>query len=282
VLPPIGIPEETLETIRDWTRRMAVDLGVVGLMNAQFAVVGDDVYVIEVNPRASRTVPFIAKATGVPLAGIATRLLLGSTLPELGFTEDPQVNSVFVKAPVFPFDRFPGYDPLLGPEMRSTGEVMGVGPTFGVAFAKAAAGAGMPLPTEGTVFISVQDDDKPDTVKIAEGLVECGFQLLATSGTHAFLTEHGVASEVVFKVNEGRPNIADRIVNGDVQLIINTPLGAESRFDETAIRATALDHRLPCITNIAGAAAAVEGIRAILRDDAPVARLRDYQVAPVG
>ncbi len=282
VLPPTGVPREALATIREWTRIMAVDLGVVGLMNAQFAVVDDEVYVLEVNPRASRTVPFIAKATGVPLAGIATRILLGATLPELGLTEDLEVHSVFVKAPVFPFDRFPGYDPLLGPEMRSTGEVMGVGPTFGVAFAKAAAGAGMPLPSEGTAFISVQDGDKQAAVPIAAGLAECGFRLLATSGTHAFLAENGVESESVYKVNEGRPNIADRIVNGEVQIIINTPLGAESRFDETAIRATALDHRVPCITNISGAAAAVEGIRAMSRDEAPVARISAYQVAPVG
>jgi carbamoyl-phosphate synthase large subunit len=281
VLPPLGVSATALDTIRAWTRRLAVDLGVVGLMNAQFAVIGDEVYVIEVNPRASRTVPFVAKATGVPLASIATRLLLGETLPELGLTEDPPVNSVFVKAPVFPFDRFQGYDPLLGPEMRSTGEVMGAGPSFGVAFAKAAAGAGMPLPTAGTAFISVQDADKPAALKIARGLVECGFALIATSGTQAYLAEHGIESRMVFKVNEGRPNIADSIVNGTVHLVINTPLGRESRFDETAIRATALDHRIPCITNISGAAAAVEGIRALQRDEAPVAPIRDYQAAPV-
>jgi len=281
VLPPLGVSAAALDTIRTWTRRLAVDLGVVGLMNAQFAVTGDDVYVIEVNPRASRTVPFVAKATGVPLASIATRLLLGETLPELGLTEDPPVNSVFVKAPVFPFDRFQGYDPLLGPEMRSTGEVMGAGPTFGVAFAKAAAGAGMPLPTEGAAFISVQDADKPAALKIARGLVECGFSLVATAGTQAYLAQHGIESEAVFKVNEGRPNIADSIVNGTLHLVINTPLGRESRFDEAAIRATALDHRVPCITNISGAAAAVEGIRALQRDEAPVAPIRDYQAAPV-
>jgi carbamoyl-phosphate synthase large subunit len=281
VLPPIGVPPAALEQVREWTRRLAIDLGVVGLMNAQFAIVGDNVYVLEVNPRASRTVPFVAKATGVPLARIATRLLLGATLAELEVTEDPTVSSVFVKAPVFPFDRFPGYDPLLGPEMRSTGEVMGAGPTFGIAFAKAAAGAGAPLPTEGTAFISVHDADKKAAVAIARGLAECGFRLLATQGTAEFLAREGVAAEVVFKVNEGRPSIADHIVNGEVQLVINTPLGRESRFDESAIRATALDHRVPCITNISGAAAAVEGIRALRRDPVPVARLRHYQAAPV-
>lgn len=281
VLPPIGVAEAALATIREWTRRLAVDLGVVGLMNIQFAVVGDEVFVLEVNPRASRTVPFVAKATGVPLAGIATRLLLGSTLPELGLTEDPPVHSVFVKAPVFPFDRFPGYDPLLSPEMRSTGEVMGAAATFGVAFAKASAGAGMPLPSEGTAFISVQDGDKPAAVPIAATLKECGFRLLATSGTQAFLAKNGVEAEEVYKVNEGRPSIADHIVNGEVQIIINTPLGAESRFDEKAIRATAIDHGLPCITNIAGAVAAVEGIRSMSHDEAPVALIREYQAAPV-
>jgi carbamoyl-phosphate synthase large subunit len=205
-------------------------------------------------------------------------LLLGATLPELGLTEDPRVNSVFVKVPVFPFDRFQGYDPLLGPEMRSTGEVMGAGPTFGIAFAKAAAGAGMPLPTEGAAFISVQDGDKPAAVPVARGLLECGFKLATTSGTGTFLAANGIDSDAVFKVNEGRPSIADHIVNGDVQLIINTPLGRASRFDETAIRATALDHRVPCITNMSGAAAAVEGIRALQRDEAPVARIREYQM----
>ena len=279
VMPPLGVPDAALRTIREWTRRLALDLGVVGLMNVQFAIAGDDVYVLEVNPRASRTVPFVAKATGVPLAGVATRLLLGATLAELGFTEDPPVNSVFVKVPVFPFDRFPGYDPLLGPEMRSTGEAMGAGPTFGIAFAKAVAGAGIPLPTEGVAFISVQDGDKPAAVPVARGLLECGFHLLATTGTRAFLADAGIESEGVFKVNEGRPNIADRIVNGDVQLIINTPLGRTSRYDETAIRANALDHSVPCITNIAGAAAAVEGILALQRDEAPVAPISHYQLA---
>ena len=281
VLPPLGVDDAALEKIRDWTRRLAVDLGVVGLMNVQFAIVGDKVFVLEVNPRASRTVPFVAKATGVPLAGIASRLLLGATLEELGLTEDPVARSVFVKLPVFPFDRFPGYDPLLGPEMRSTGEVMGAGPTFGIAVAKAAAGAGMPLPTQGTAFISVQDGDKDAAAPIAASLVECGFRLIATKGTAAFLAGRGIEAEPVYKVNEGRPNIADRIVNGEVQIVINTPLGRESRFDETAIRGTALDHRILCITNISGAAAAVEGIRALQRGDAPVARLRQYQSAPV-
>ena len=166
--------------------------------------------------------------------------------------------------------------------MRSTGEVMGAGPTFGIAFAKAAAGAGMPLPRAGAAFISVQDGDKVAAVDIARGLLDCGLRLIATGGTHDHLAEHGIESERVFKVNEGRPNIADRIVNGEVQLVINTPLGMESRFDESAIRATALDHRVPCITNISGAAAAVEGIRAMQSDDAPVAPIRDYQAARVG
>jgi carbamoyl-phosphate synthase large subunit len=185
-----------------------------------------------------------------------------------------------VKEVVLPFRRFPGTDARLGPEMRSTGEVMGAGPTFGIAFAKAAAGAGMPLPTEGTAFISVQDGDKPAALDIARGLVECGFSLVATAGTQAYLADNGIDSEMVFKVNEGRPNVADRIVNGEVHLIINTPLGRESRFDETAIRATALDHHVPCITNISGAAAAMEGIRALRSDATPVARIRDYQTTP--
>ena len=182
VLPPFDVSDQALDKIRRWTRRMALDLGVVGLMNVQFAIAGDKIYVLEVNPRASRTVPFVAKATGVPLAGIATRLLLGATLDEMGLVDDLQVRSVFVKVPVFPFDRFPGYDPLLGPEMRSTGEVMGAGPSFGIAYAKAAAGASMPLPTAGTAFISVRDDDKPAAVAVARGLSECGFHILATAG----------------------------------------------------------------------------------------------------
>ncbi|MFQ5742935.1 MAG: carbamoyl-phosphate synthase large subunit [Acidobacteriota bacterium] len=281
VVPPIGVPPKVLDLIRDWTRRLAIDLGVTGLMNVQFAVVDGTVYVLEVNPRASRTVPFLAKATGVPLAGIATRLLLGAKLSELGVRADLEVHSVFVKMPVFPFDRFPGYDPLLGPEMRSTGEVMGAAPSFGIAFAKAAAAAGLPFPTVGTAFISVQDRDKPAALAVAEKLLGCGFRLLATRGTEAFLAEYGFESTFVYKVNEGRPNIADRIVNGEVQLIINTPLGKKSRYDETAIRRTAIAHRVLCITNIAGAVAAVEGIRALLSGDFPVAPLRDYQTEAV-
>ncbi|HEY3381892.1 MAG TPA: carbamoyl-phosphate synthase large subunit [Vicinamibacterales bacterium] len=276
VLPSYLVQERHLETIRDWTRRIARALGVIGLMNAQFAIKDDVVYVLEVNPRASRTVPFLSKATGVPLAKVAARVMLGRSLADQGLTRDPSVNGYFVKTPVFPFIRFAGVDVLLGPEMKSTGEAMGCGASFGVAFAKAQASVGQTLPDSGTVFISVNDHDKPTVLPVARDLADLGFTLAATRGTAAFLGAHGMPAEVIYKVNEGRPNIADEVVNGRIVLVINTPLGRASFFDDRALRRAAMMHGVPCITTLTGASAAVSAIRAMRTDVSEVRALQDY------
>ncbi len=276
VVPPYLVEERHLDTIRDYTRRISRALGVVGLMNAQYAIKDGTVYVLEVNPRASRTVPYLSKATGVPLARIAARVMAGRTLAELGLTSDLTVDGVFVKSPVFPFIRFPGVDTILGPEMKSTGEVMGGAETFGAAFAKACLSTGQELPTEGTVFISVNNSDKPNVLNVARDLAELGFTLIATRGTAAYLRAHGVPVGATFKVNEGRPNVSDQVVNGQVQLIINTPLGRASFFDDRTVRRSAMLHGVPCITTLTGAAAAVAGIRALRSQKLDVKALQDY------
>ncbi len=230
VVPPYMVPARHVALARDYMRRIARALQVVGLMNAQFAIKGDTVYVLEVNPRASRTVPYLSKATGVPLAKIAARLMIGRTLAQLGLTEDLDVAGVFVKTPVFPFVRFPGVDTLLGPEMKSTGEVMGGAGTFGAAFAKAQMAAGQQFPDHGTAFISVNDLDKPAALPIAMDLTNLGFKVVATSGTAAYLRAHGVEVDVVYKINEGRPHVGDHMLNRKIDLVINTPLGRESFF----------------------------------------------------
>jgi carbamoyl-phosphate synthase large subunit len=279
VLPSYLVAERHLETMRDWTRRIARALGVVGLMNLQFAIQGDVVYVLEVNPRASRTVPFLSKATGVPLAKVAARVMLGRTLAQQGLREDLRLRGVFVKTPVFPFVRFQGVDILLGPEMKSTGEAMGCGESFGVAYAKAQAAVGQTLPDSGTAFISVNDYDKPAALTVARDLAALGFRLAATRGTAAFLAAHGLNAEVIYKVNEGRPNIADQVVNGRIALVINTPLGRASFFDDRALRRAAMMHGVPCITTLTGAAAAVSAIRAMRTDVSAVRALQDYHTA---
>ncbi len=276
VVPPYKVSDRHLAIIRDATRRVARALGVVGLMNAQFAIKDDTVYVLEVNPRASRTVPYLSKATGVPLAKVAARVMVGKTLAEQGLVEDLDVSGVFVKTPVFPFVRFPGVDTLLGPEMKSTGEVMGAALSFGNAFAKAQIGAGQRLPVEGTAFISVNNDDKAEALSVARELAALGFTLVATRGTAAYLRAHGVEAAVVFKINEGRPHVADRILNGDVHLVINTPLGRESFFDDVTVRRVAMLHGVPCITTLTGASAAVDGIRALRTEGLSVRAIQDY------
>ncbi|HSU83918.1 MAG TPA: carbamoyl-phosphate synthase large subunit, partial [Thermoanaerobaculia bacterium] len=248
VLPPYKVSQEDQDRMRDIARRLALRLGVVGLMNVQFALKDGRIYVLEVNPRASRTVPFIAKAVGVPLVKIAVAAMAGKSLEELGFTEEPHVPGVFVKAPVFPFRRFPGVDPVLGPEMKSTGEVMGESLSFGVAFAKAWMGAGHALPLKGTAFLSVHDRDKPGLLPVARRLASLGFELAATAGTAGYLSGEGLAVRTVLKVHEGRPHIADLLINGDIALVINTPLGRESHEDDGIIRRTALKYDIPCIT----------------------------------
>jgi len=261
VLPAQKIAAEHLETIAHYTRSLAKALRVKGLMNIQFAIQDDRVYVIEVNPRASRTVPFVAKATGVPIAKIASLVMAGErTLADFGLPDVLPVPQVFVKSPVFPFKKFAGVDPILGPEMHSTGEVMGVGSTFGEAYGKAMEGAGLTLPLTGKAFISVNSADKGQAVVLARRLNKLGFELVATYGTANRLKEVGLACETVFKVNEGRPNIADLIMQGDIALIINTPLGKTSFYDEQAIRKAALQFNVPCVTTITGAEALVEAI----------------------
>jgi carbamoyl-phosphate synthase large subunit len=232
-------------------------------MNIQFAIKEHRVSVLEVNPRASRTVPFVSKATGVPLARIAALIMAGRKLKDFELPEDLSVGRFFyVKSPVFPFVKFPGVDPVLGPEMHSTGEVMGVGESFGEAYAKAMIGAGLELPREGTAFISVNDGDKGQAAVLARKLLRLGFKLVATFGTAARLSEVGLPVENVFKVNEGRPNVVDFIKRGEIDLIINTPLGRVSHFDEQAIRRAALQYNVPCVTTMTGAHAMVEAITA--------------------
>jgi carbamoyl-phosphate synthase large subunit len=235
-------------------------------MNIQFAIKDDRVYVLEVNPRASRTVPFVSKATGVPLARIASLVMAGRALKEFDLPSELSVNRFFIKSPVFPFAKFPGVDPILSPEMHSTGEVMGVGETFGEAYAKAMMGAGLTLPSGGTAFISVNETDKGQAVLLARRLMRLGFEIVATFGTAARLREVGLKVESVFKVNEGRPNIVDLIKSGEIALIINTPLGRASHFDEQAIRRAALQYNVPCVTTMTGAQAIVEAITALGAD----------------
>jgi carbamoyl-phosphate synthase large subunit len=278
VLPPYKVSQEDQDRMRDIARRLALRLGVVGLMNVQFALKDGRIYVLEVNPRASRTVPFIAKAVGVPLVKIAVAAMAGKTLEELGFTEEPKVPGVFVKAPVFPFRRFPGVDPVLGPEMKSTGEVMGESATsFGNAFAKAWLGAGHELPLEGTAFLSVHDRDKPGLLPVARRLADLGFELAATSGTADYLRGQGLNVRTVLKVHEARPHVVDHLINGEIALVINTPLGRESHEDDGAIRRTALKFDIPCITTLSGAMAAAEGIAAIRKDGLSVRPLQGME-----
>jgi len=261
VLPAQKIAAEHIETVKLYTHNLAKALKVKGLMNIQFAVKDNRVYVLEVNPRASRTVPFVAKATGVPIAKIASLVMAGvKALKDFNLPEVLPVPKIFVKSPVFPFKKFAGVDPILGPEMHSTGEVMGAGETFGEAYGKAMEGAGIELPMSGTAFISVNDSDKGQAVILARRLNKLGFDLVATYGTTKRLQEVGLKCETIFKVNEGRPNIADLIKQSEISLIINTPLGKTSHFDEQAIRKAALQFNVPCVTTITGAEALVEAI----------------------
>jgi carbamoyl-phosphate synthase large subunit len=272
VLPPWRIDSEHIETMRHYTRKLVAALSVRGLMNVQFAIKDDRVYVLEVNPRASRTVPFVSKATGVPIARIAALVMAGQRLRDFALPDDLTVNRFFIKSPVFPFVKFPGVDPILSPEMHSTGEVMGIGETFGEAYAKAMMGAGLTLPRSGTAFISVNDMDKGQAVLLARRLKRLGFKLIATLGTAARLREVGLEVENVFKVNEGRPNIVDHVKRGEIALVINTPLGRVSHFDEQAIRRAALQYNVPCVTTMTGAQAIVEAIGAYNDHGAPNVR----------
>ena len=263
VLPAALIAPEHLDTMRRYTRELAHALKVVGLMNVQFAMQDGVVYVLEVNPRASRTIPFVSKATGVPWAKVAAQVMLGKTLRELGALDEPAIDGFHVKEVVLPWRKFPGVDTGLGPEMRSTGEAMGSGRTFGEAFAKALLGCNHVLPLGGSVFISVNDRDKPKAVDVARGFEDLGFRIVATAGTAAMLQQHGIDAAPIFKVNEGRPNAVDYIKNGEIDIIVNTPLGKASFFDERAMRRAAVQYGVVTITTLSGAAAAIEAIGAL-------------------
>jgi len=276
VIPPHSLPSAVLNTIRDYSRRLATALKVIGLMNTQYAVKDGEVFVLEVNPRASRTVPFVSKAIGLPIAKIAAKVMAGAKLRDLGVTSEVGVRHYSVKESVFPFNRFPGVDTALGPEMKSTGEVMGLDSDFGLAFAKSQSGAGQPLPVSGTVFISVFDRYKERIVPIARRLLDLGFNICATTGTAAALNAAGVSAYRVLKVHEGRPNVVDMLKNREIQLIINTPLGRRGKDDQLAIRREALVRHVTTITTIPGAAAAVTGIESLARGALTVKSLQEY------
>ncbi|MCL5884552.1 MAG: carbamoyl-phosphate synthase large subunit [Deltaproteobacteria bacterium] len=275
-LPPHSLPRETVREIARQTKALARELSVVGLMNVQFAFKDGAIYILEVNPRASRTVPFVSKAIGVPLAKLAAKVMAGRKLNDLGFTKDVTPSHVSVKEAVFPFIKFPGVDTLLGPEMRSTGEVMGIDGKFGRAFAKAQIAAGTVLPRKGTAFISVRDEDKAGVLPAARLLHESGFTLVATGGTAEFLSRHGVPARTVLKVNEGRPHVADLIRNGEIALVINTPLGAQSKADSYYIRHAALIYNIPYFTTLAAARAAAHAITHLIGEDLSVRSLQEY------
>ncbi len=260
-LPPYTLSASLQDRMRDQMRKMALELGVVGLMNAQFAIKGDEVYVLEVNPRASRTVPFVSKATGLPLAKVAARCMVGRSLADQGCTEERVPAHYFVKEAVFPFIKFPGVDTLLGPEMKSTGEVMGVGRSFGEAYGKAVEGSGTALPRTGRALLSVREADKRRIVGVARSLVELGFELVATSGTCAVVQAAGIACTSVNKVNEGRPHIVDMIKNDEISLIVNTTEGKQAIRDSASIRRAALQHKVSYTTTIAGAEASCLALR---------------------
>jgi carbamoyl-phosphate synthase large subunit len=276
VIPPFSLTDDLIERIKENTGTLAKELHVVGLMNVQYAVKNDVVYILEVNPRASRTVPFVSKATGIPWAKVAAKLMVGKTLPEAGITREVEIDHVAVKEAVLPFKRFYGTDTVLGPEMKSTGEVMGIDVDFGMAFAKSQVAAGQTLPFKGTVFISVMNKDKRHVVFIAKKLIDLGFHIVATRGTAKVLAKNGIPVNTVYKVNEGRPHIVDLIKNGKIHLVINTPSGKKPRADEIAIRSEAVIHDIPCITTISGASAAVNGIESMVRKGISVQSIQEY------
>jgi carbamoyl-phosphate synthase large subunit len=276
VLPPHTLSQDVIDTIRRYTHAMATELKVVGLMNVQYAVKGDTVYVLEVNPRASRTVPFVSKAIGVPLAKLAAKVMAGKTLKELGFTEEIWPKYWAVKESVFPFNKFLGQDIVLSPEMRSTGEVMGLDPDLGVAYAKAQMAANSPLPLKGRVFISVGDPHKQHVAEVARQFVELGFELVATNGTANILEAAGFKVQRVLKIGEGRPTAVDMLKNKELQLVINTPSGSAPRADEVRIRTTAVITGTPIMTTLSGARAAAIGIAALQKSGYAVRTVQEY------
>jgi carbamoyl-phosphate synthase large subunit len=281
VLPPYSVGEDVLNTMRDYARRIAKELNVIGLLNMQFAVQNGNVYLLEVNPRASRTVPFVSKATGVKLAQLATRVMVGHELASLNVPEfDPGMKRTAIKESVFPFAKFPHASVFLGPEMRSTGEVMGMDASFGIALVKAHISAGQTLPNEGSVFVSLSSHDKTQrAIEMVRGYEELGFTIMATSGTAAFLQEQGVTTTKVLKHYEGRPSIIDQIANGEVSIVINTPLGENARYDEAVMGRTAMKYKVPFFTTLAAAEASLHGVKALREEQFTSTSLQDYYAA---
>jgi len=275
VIPPVTLPKKHIDTISDYTRRIAVALNVVGLMNIQYAICNDVVYILEANPRASRTVPLVSKVCNIQMARLAVQCMLGKKLSQLGIKQR-KIPHFGVKEAVFPFNMFPEVDPLLGPEMRSTGEVLGMAPSFGLAFYKSQQAAKQELPLQGTVLITVTDEDKKNALKVAREFQKLGFRIKATEGTYKYLSQDGVKAEQILKMHQGRPNIIDAIKNGEIQLVINTPVGRTSTHDDSYIRKAAIKYKLPYITTTAAAAAAVKGIAEARNGTAPVRSLQSY------
>jgi carbamoyl-phosphate synthase large subunit len=275
-LPPYSLNDDLIEKIKVNTYDLARELKVIGLMNIQYAIRNDTVYVLEVNPRASRTIPFVSKATGIQWAKVAAKIMAGKTLNELGIVKERVPGHVAVKESVFPFNKFSGVDTILGPEMKSTGEVMGIDENFGMAFWKSQLAAGQDLPAEGTVFISVKNKDKRNIVFIAKKLSDLGFKISATKGTGKVLANNGIDVTFVNKVSEGRPHIVDMIKNGQIQYIINTPSGRNPKVDEVAIRSGAVQHKIPYTTTLSGAQAVVNAIEAMKNGQLNVRALQDY------
>jgi carbamoyl-phosphate synthase large subunit len=275
VIPPISIPAKHMDTINDYTRRIAIEFGVVGLMNIQYAIARDVVYILEANPRASRTVPLVSKVCNISMARIATQLMLGKKLSDFQFKQR-SVPHFGVKEAVFPFNMFQEVDPVLGPEMRSTGEVLGLADSFGLAFYKAEEAAQQVLPAEGSVLITVNDNDKNGALEVARAFHKLGFTIKSTEGTQKFLAANGIPSEALLKMHEGRPHIVDAIMNGGVQLVINTPSGRMSQHDDSYIRKAAIKYKIPYITTVAAAVAAVKGITAFRQGHGRAKSLQSY------
>jgi len=275
VIPPVSIPQKHLKTIYEYTRKIAVEMNVVGLMNIQYAIAHDKVYILEANPRASRTVPLVSKVCNISMARIATQIMLGKKLSDLKL-KPKKIPHFGVKEAVFPFNMFPEVDPLLGPEMRSTGEVLGMADSFALAYFKAEEATGLRLPSQGSVLITVFDKDKKSVPEIAREFKKLGFKIKATEGTRKFLVECGIETEHILKLHEGRPNIVDAIKNGEIQLVINTPSGKLGKYDDSYIRKAAIKDKVPYITTLAAASAAVKGIAAYKQAHGGVKSLQDY------
>jgi carbamoyl-phosphate synthase large subunit len=279
-LPPYSLGDDQIERIVGQTRALARELGVIGLLNIQFAIKNEQVFVLEVNPRASRTVPFVSKAIGVPLAKLATKVMLGRTLAELGFVAEREVKHIAVKEAVFPFIKFPGVDTILGPEMKSTGEVMGIDRDFRKAYVKSQLAAGSPLPTSGKVFLSVKNRDKRAVLQVAKRLADMGFTLVATAGTAKLLARQGMTVDTIHKVAEAyRPNIVDLMKRGEIALVFNTPEDGRARKDSYVIRRTAVTQNIPYYTTVDGAQAAIGGIEALLKGEISVQSLQEFHGA---